>query len=327
MHQPRTKEIAMTDTQCYVGIDVSGDRLDAYAMPENREVRLENNDDGVAEIIRWLGSLPKCLVVIESTGGCEDLLSRELFRAGFDFAVINPKHARDFAKGLGILAKNDRIDARVLARFGQVAKPRLSEYPDQLKQQLDAAVGRREQLVEMLRQEKNRRHRAKGRALRSIDAHIAWLQAEIKDRDREIRELIKQSPAWLEKHDLLKSMPGVGDVTASVLIADLPELGRLNRGGIAKLAGLAPMDFESGRFKGERHIAGGRSRVRCALYMAAMSAVRCNDLIRAYYRKLRARGKAAKEALVACARKILVILNEMARHGARYEEGVIANTA
>jgi transposase len=307
-------------TTVFVGVDVSKDFLDVHVLPLDLSFRVENSDDGAAEISRRLAGLPKCLVVLESTGGYEDTLARELSRAAYTFAVVNPKRVRDFAKGLGILAKNDRIDAYALARFGELAGPRPTEYPDALKQQLDAAVARREQLVAMLREEKTRRHMAKPNARASIDAHIEWLEAEIKDRDREIKQLIRGNPAWQEKFDLLRGMPGVGDVTAFTLVADLPELGRFSRTEIAKLAGLAPMDSESGKYKGERHIQGGRTRVRGALYMAAMTAIRHNERLRVYYQRLRGMGKAAKEALVACARKILVILNQMARTGSKYEE-------
>lgn len=310
----------MTDFASFIGIDASKDILDVHANPLGLQRRFDNSESGVAEIIAWLKTLPAPLVVLESSGGCEDLAARELYRAGISFSIVNPAQVRQFAKGIGILAKNDRIDAFVLARFGDGVRPRLTEYPDPLKQQLDQAVARRSQLVEMLAVEKTRAHQAAPAVRRNIQSHIRWLEKQIKDYEREIRDLIRSSPSWMEKNDLLQSMPGVGDTTAFVLIADMPELGKCNKGEIASLAGLAPMDQDSGRYRGQRHIRGGRRSVRKALYMAAMSAIRHNERIREFYQRLRKAGKPAKKALVACARKMLTILNQMLRTRTRFEE-------
>lgn len=304
----------------FVGIDASKDVLDVYVHPQALRQRFDNSEQGVAELIRWLQALPSPLVVLESSGGCEALATRELYRAGLSFAVVNPAQVRQLAKGLGILAKNDALDALVLARFADHVRPRLTIYPDPLKQELDHAVARRAQLVEMLAVEKTRRHTAAASMRKNIDKHVRWLEQEIKDFERGIRDLIRSSPAWMEKNDLLQSMPGIGNTTAFVLIADMPELGQLNKRQIASLAGLAPMDADSGRYHGQRHIWGGRALVRKTLYMAAISAIRCNVKIKAFYRRLRLSGKAAKASIIACARKMLTILNQMLRSKSPFKE-------
>lgn len=310
----------MTEYTSFIGIDASRTVLDVHVLPLAKRSSFDNDDDGVAELVRWLSSLPKPLVVLESSGGCELLLTRDLYQAGIPFAVVNPAQIRQFAKGIGLLAKNDALDAMAIARFAETVKPRLSDFPDPLKQELDHAVARRQQLVGMLVQEKLRLRTAIPSVARNIQKHIRWLEQQIECFERTIKDCIRNSPAWMERADLLKSMPGVGDITAFTLISEMPELGKLNKRQVASLAGLAPMDNESGSYRGRRRIRGGRSAVKRVMYMAAMTAIRRNPRIREFYQRLRQAGKPAQKALVACARKMLVTLNQMLRTARRYEE-------
>ena len=304
----------MVKQDMFVGIDVSKARLDVAVVPDEQTWSVSNDEEGISELVAKVGQLHPALVLMEATGGLERRVLARLVGAGLPAMAINPRNVRNFARSLGKLAKTDRIDAIVLARFAQAVRPPLRDLPDEQTQALQTHLTRRRQLVEMITAEKNRLlsvDLAKYR--RQIRDHIEYLQKELRINEYDLDQTIKQSPVWLEKVDLLESVPGVGRVTASTLIALLPELGSLDRKRIAALAGVAPFNRDSGSLRGRRSIWGGRSPVRSVLYMAALVGVRFNPTLRALYRRLKAAGKRPKVALVACMRKLLTILNAILR--------------
>jgi transposase len=254
--------------------------------------------------------------VLEATGGYEQVVSAGLAAAGLPVAVVNPRQIRDFARATGKLAKTDRLDALAIARFAQAIKPEPRPLADAQAQMLGELVARRRQVIEMIGMESNRLRQARAKTVkRTIEHLLAALQAELSTLESELDETIRGTPIWREREELLTSAPGIGDVTARVLLAELPELGQVDRHQIAALAGLAPFNRDSGQWRGERHIQGGRAGVRTALYMPTVVATRYNPVIRALYRRLRAGGKKPKVALTACMRKLLTILNAMLRDG------------
>jgi transposase len=297
----------------FVGVDVSKDRLDVALYPEASSGSVPNDEAGIEDLVQRLLPLHPVRVVLEATGGLEMPAVGALAAAGLPVVAVNPRQTRDFAKAAGLLAKTDRIDAAALARFAEAMKPEIRPLPDAAAQELGALIVRRRQVVQMLTAEKNRRQAAPKRLHKDLDRHVAWLEEALRRLDDELQRTIRNSPAWREKDDLLQSVAGIGPKTSAVLIAELPELGRLNRHEIAKLAGVAPMNRDSGRYRGERHIQGGRAMVRTALYMATLTAIRCNPVIAAFYRRLCDHGKKYKVAMTACMRKLLVRLNAMLR--------------
>ena len=302
----------MTQIKQWVGIDVCKRRLDVNLRPQAIDIGFTNDPSGIESLIQKLQLYDIGLIVLESTGGLERNAVAELRRAGFAVVVVNPKRVRDFAKATGRLAKTDRIDAQVLAHFADAIRPQVREMASEDAQALQDLVSRRQQLVEMLSSERNRLssvRRPQGRE--DIEAHIEWLRERIKGLDEQIRIQLNASEQWQAQVDLIQTVPGVGKVTSSTLIALLPELGKLTRQEIASLVGVAPINFDSGQTKGKRRIAGGRASVRAALYMATLVATRHNPLIRVFYDRLVQAGKCKKVALVACMRKLLVILNAM----------------
>jgi transposase len=301
------------EPRSFVGFDVSKATVDALSLPDGEYKRFENTDLGLQQCLAWVQAKPACLCVAEASGGFETALACLLASTGIRIAVVNPKHVRDFAKGLGILAKTDRVDARVLALFAEKRRPPLRALPDETQRKFVDLVDRRRQLVAMRAQEQTRLGQAKGPARQSIKAHIEWLSAAIADVNRALSAAVRGSELWLVKSQLLASVPGVGKVTLCTLLARLPELGHLDRAAIAALAGVAPFACDSGQFRGRRFIRGGRAEVRAVLYMAVISAIRCNSVIKAFYQRLRAAGKAPKLAITACMRKLLTILNCMVR--------------
>jgi len=304
----------MTETETYVGIDVSKARLDVAVVPGEQTWSVSNDDDGITALVDKLKRLTPKLVLLEATGGLERRVLARLVGGGLPAMAINPRNVRDFAKSLGKLAKTDRIDAIVLGRFAQAVRPELRPIADEQSQELQTLLTRRRQIVEMITAEKNRLFTTDLPATRRrIKEHIEYLQKELNINDYDLDQSIKQTPIWLEKIDLLESVPGVGRVTASTLVALLPELGALGRKQIAALVGVAPFNRDSGTLRGRRVIWGGRATVRAVLYMAALTSARCNPAIRALYRRLKAAGKPSKVALVACMRKLLTILNAMLR--------------
>jgi transposase len=299
----------------WVGIDVSKAHLDVFIYPQGQEWRSDNSESGIAEIVQTLAAVAVALVVVEATGGLEQAVTTALNQAGVAVVVSNPRRVRAFAKALGKLAKTDRIDAQVLARYGEAVRPEVRALATEAAQELQALVLRRQQLVEIVSAERNRKSSVRSeRAKAQVDRHIEWLQEEVKALDEQIQAQVNHSQQWQQQQALLQSVPGVGGVTASTLIALLPELGRLTRQQIAALVGVAPFNCDSGKSRGKRFVMGGRSSVRSVLYMAALVGTRCNPVIRDFYQHLLAQGKAKKLALVACMRKLLVILNALLKH-------------
>lgn len=297
-----------------VGIDVSKAWLDVAVGAQEQPWRVANSTEGIADLVARLQPLQVELIVLESTGGLEGMVLAELHAAGLPVARVNPGRVREFAKATGQLAKTDRLDARILAQYAQVIRPDPVHLPSEDEQYLAALVSRRRQLTDMLVAEKNRLPTTPTRLQAGVRKHLAWLKAEIRTLEQEIEDFIRRTPLWREKDELLKSVPGIGDVTACTLLAELPELGQLNRKEIAALVGVAPFNRDSGRIHGKRHIHGGRTSVRTPLYMATLSATRFNPVIRTFYQHLLAKGKEKKVALVACMRKLLTILNAILRH-------------
>lgn len=298
--------------RCVVGLDVAKAAIDVAVRPPLRAPwRVAYDDAGLAALVEAMTGLDPALVVLEATGGYEARVASTLALAGLPVAIVNPRQVRDFAKAVGTLAKTDRLDAGVLAHFAEAVRPTPRPLPDDAHADLTALVGRRRQLVEMLTAERNRRHLARPALHPSLDAHIAWLEAQLKDSDHDLQQRIEASPLWRTHEQLLRSVPGIGPATARVLMTELPELGRLSPGQISKLVGVAPLNRDSGQRTGVRQIWGGRAPIRQALYMATVVATRYNPAIRVFYKRLRANGKPPKVALIAAMHKLLIILNAM----------------
>jgi transposase len=300
--------------QDYIGIDVAKDTLDIAAYQSKQEWQFANTPRGIQQLLTTFKTLSLSLVVLEATGGYETPAAYALHQAGLAVAVINPREGRDFAKATKKLAKTDKIDARTLAHFAAVIQPKPSPFSDEQAQELEAILARRGQVVEMLTAERNRLHLARPVVKEAIQTHIVFLEKELEQIDSDLPGRIEESPIQRDKYNLLQSVPGVGPNLASTLLIELPELGRLNRRQIAALVGVAPLNHDSGTKRGKRGTWGGRSKVRSVLYMAALVASRFNPTIRVFYSRLCEAGKAKKVALVACMRKLLIILNSMIKH-------------
>ena len=308
----------MTDTAQWVGIDVSKAHLDVMVLPGEQTWQFRNDATGHTSLVERLREVAPERVVLEASGGYEAMLVAALACAELPVVVVNPRQVRDFAKATGQLAKTDQLDARMLAYFGQVLKPELRALPDATTQQLSALLTRRRQLVEMLTAERNRLLTAAvqnaPQPLRDqLGTHIDWLQHQVQVLDRELDDQLRSSPIWREKENLLRGIKGVGPILSATLLAEVPELGLLDRRQIAKLVGVAPLNQDSGKHIGKRTIWGGRAAVRAVLYMAALSAKRYNPRLRDLYQRLVAAGKPRKVALVACMRKLLIICNAVLR--------------
>jgi len=305
----------MKKTKVFAGIDVSKETLDMAVRPDGKSMRVDNNDEGIKELANHLRQASPALIVFEATGGLEALAASALATEGFHVAVVNPRQVRDFAKATGRLAKTDAIDAEVIAHFAEAIKPEVRPLKSEDEQELSALVARRTQVVQMLVAEKNRLGRTGRKRIRKeLKEHIAWLERRLKGIDKDIESAIKDSPVWRVKDDLLRSVPGVGKVLSMLLMAKMPELGRLDRRQAAALVGVAPLNRDSGLMKGRRSVWGGRADVRTALYMATLSAVRFNPVINAFYVELKEKGKKPKVALTACMRKLIVMLNAMMKN-------------
>lgn len=300
-------------TSSYVGIDVSKVRLDMAVLGKGQEKQVDNSQAGIAELVVWMQELQPELIVVEATGGYQRAVVEVLFQAGLPVAVVNPARVRQFARACGLLAKTDKLDARVLAEFGQRVQPRRYEGKSQAEKELSALLVRRKQLEEMLKAEQNRLRTIAPSLRGSVERMIVVLQEEKKRLDEQIRGLMNEQKAWQEQSEILRSAPGVGPVTTATLLAELPELGKMDRKKIAALVGVAPMNYDSGRKRGYRKTKGGRGEVRSVLYMATLVATRRNPAIRTQYQHLLKRGKEKKVALTACMRKFLTILNAMQR--------------
>jgi transposase len=306
---------------CWVGVDVSKATLDVYLSLPEQALSFPNEAAGIEALVATLQVANPARLVLEATGGLERPLVAELMVAGLPVAVVNPRQVRRFAQAVGYLAKTDRLDARVLAHFAAAIQPPVRALPDAQTQTLADHLARRRQLVEMQTMEKNRLQQAQNAAVRTgIQRHLEWIAQELQRVERGLRQAVEASPAWQEKVDLLSEVKGVGPISALTLLADLPELGTLNRQQIAALVGVAPLNQDSGTLRRPRRVWGGRAQVRQTLYMATLSAVRFNPVINAFYTRLCAAGKAAKVALVASMRKLLTMLNAMVRDRAHWDE-------
>jgi transposase len=296
-----------------IGIDVSKAHLDVAVAGEAESTRYTNDEEGIAKLVAWLCGQNVERVVLEATGGYQRQVLATLLGAQVPAVAVNPRQARDFAKALGKLEKTDEVDARVLALFAERIRPEVRPLVDETTREFQELLARRRQLNEMLVAEKNRLHQATKAVRRSIKSHIDWLKAQLRDTDKDIENGLRNCPAWDVQVQLLESLPGVGRVTSMTLLAELPELGTLNRKKIAKLVGVAPLNQDSGKSSGRRRTWGGRATVRAPLYMATLVATRHNPVIRAFYARLLSRGKKKKVALVAAMRKLLTILNAKLR--------------
>jgi transposase len=300
-------------TSSYVGIDVSKDRLDVAVLGERQEKQMSNTQDGITQLVKWMQELQPELIVVEATGGYQRAVVDALFHAGLPVAVVNPARVRQFARACGLLAKTDKLDAQVLAVFGQRVQPKRYEGKSEAEKQLSALLVRRKQLEEMLKAEQNRLRTISPSLRGSVERIIAILKEEKKRLEEQIEQFLRDQKVWQEQREILSSAPGVGKVTTATLLADLPELGRMDRKKIAALVGVAPMNYDSGKKRGYRKTKGGRTDVRSVLYMSTLVATRYNPVIQAQYQQLLKRGKLKKVALTACMRKFLTILNAMVR--------------
>jgi transposase len=302
------------EVERWVGIDVSKARLDVALGVAGELSQVANDACGIASLVARLVELKPELVVLEASGGLQTALVAELGAAQLPVVVVNPRQVRDFARATGQLAKTDALDARMLALFAERIRPQVRPLPSEQELELKALVARRRELVEMITAERNRLGRAPKLLHKEIRAHLRWLEGRLKDRDRDLDRMLRNSPLWREREDLLRAVPGVGPVLCATLLADLPELGTLSRHQIAKLVGVAPLNCDSGTMRGRRAVWGGRAQVRAALYMATLAAVRCNPALKTFYLRLRSAGKPAKVALTAAMRKLLTFLNAMLKH-------------
>jgi len=304
----------MTEAQLHVGIDVSKGTLDVAVAPTGQQWRVSNTEEGLGPLVKRLQGLSPALVVLEATGSLEVPVAAALGAAGLPVAVVNPRQVRDFARATGKLAKTDKLDAQVLALFAERVRPVPRPLPEPQTQELTALLARRRQIVAMLVTEQNRLDRALPRVRPGIQEHIAWLAGKLGELNDGMGKLLRESPLWREREDLLRGVPGIGPTVAATLLAELPELGTLDRRQAAALVGVAPLNRDSGTLRGRRTVWGGRATVRAALYMAALVATRFNPVIRPFYQRLLAAGKPKKVALTACMHKLLTILNAMLKH-------------
>lgn len=306
--------------QTFIGIDVSKERLDVHLRPSGEAFAVGRDGESLAALIDRLAALGPALVVLEATGGFEVTVAASLAAAGMPLAVVNPRQIRDFARATGQLAKTDALDAKVIARFAETIRPEPRPVPDEQARALGELVARRRQLVEMMIAERNRRRQLTSRRLiKGVERLLAALQKELSELEADLGDSIRGTPVWRERDELLRSVPGIGPIVARTLIADLPELGSLDRKQIAALVGVAPLNRDSGTMRGKRTTFGGRAKVRCVLYMAALVASRRNPVLKAFYQRLLQAGKAKKLALTAVMRKLLTILNAMVRDNKRWQ--------
>lgn len=304
---------------CYIGIDVSKATLDVASLPDGESWTVANDDQGLAELAPRLVARTPALIVLEATGGFEMLAALTLAKVGLPIAVVNPRQVRDFAKAMGRLAKTDALDAGLLADFAQRVRPAPRPLPDEAALLLESLLTRRRQIVDMLTAEKNRLGFARGPVQRDISQHIRWLEKRLSAVDGDLQDAVTASPLYHAKAELLRSVPGVGQVTTLTLLATLPELGQLSRHQIAALVGVAPMNRDSGTMRGKRMVWGGRAPVRAVLYMAALVGLKHNPVLRVFSERLRAAGKPFKVAATACMRKLLTILNAMLHQNRRWD--------
>ncbi|HMF79132.1 MAG TPA: IS110 family transposase [Bryobacteraceae bacterium] len=309
----------------WIGIDVCKRRLDVAIRPAEEMLSFDNDETGIKRLTKILRKHSPRLIVMEATGGHEYAVAHSLMKAGLPVAVVNPRQVRDFARAVGKLAKTDPIDAKILAHFGEAIQPPVRPIADEQLEEIGQLVTRHRQLIEMIVAERNRRASVRGIVRRDVDASIDFLKDRLGKIDEQIKALIVKHPEWKAKAALLNSVPGVGPVLISSIVAELPELGRLNRKQVAALVGVAPFNNDSGQSKGRRRIWGGRSHLRSLLYMSVVAGLRCNATIRTFYKHLLLAGKPKKVALVACMRKLLVILNAMLQSQQMWRADVAAS--
>ena len=303
----------MNETAVFMGIDVSKQQFDIADDQGKSAWSERNNKVGIDQLVAQLQQRKPTLIVVESTGGLELALLTALYEAKLPFARVHPGRVREFARSIGLLAKTDRLDARLLAQYAAAVKPPVTQLPSEAEQQLSALMTRRRQVIDMVTAEKNRLGTAPKATQERIRDHIAWLEEELQRLNDDINDFIDKLPTFRHKKEILTSTPGIGAVTSAILLADLPELGVYNRQKIAALVGLAPFNKDSGRMRGKRRVKGGRANIRSVLYMATLSAIKYNPVIQTFYQQLCSRGKEKKVAIVACMRKLLTILNAMIR--------------
>ena len=316
----------MKSSLIFVGIDVSKAQLDVAIRPSAEQESFANDKLGIKALVKRLAKIEPTLIVLEATGGYERLVTRAVVSADLPVVVVNPRQVRDFAKATGQLAKTDSIDAGVLAHFAEVIRPQLRPLPDAVTLELRALTARRRQILEMIGAENNRLEMTSKPVRKTIHAHIRFLEQTLGQINKDLDRAIEQSPIWKQNEELLRSAKGIGPVTSRTLLAELPEIGTLDRKQISALVGLAPFNRDSGSLKGRRSIWGGRAPVRCALYMATLVATRRNSVIKDFYNRLIAKGKLFKVALVACMRKLLTILNSMIKHKTRWSDSFLQAT-
>lgn len=314
----------MSENQVFVGIDVAKAQLDIALRPTGDRWAVPNEEASIASLVAQLQAAHPTLIVLEATGGYQRAVVAALAAAALPVVVVNPRQARDFAKATGQLAKTDTLDARALAHFAEAVRPPLRPLPDAQTEELRALLTRRRQLVAMRTAEHNRLDNAPRRVQATIEAHLAWLDAQLATLDDDLDTTLRASPVWRERETLYRSVPGIGPVSARTLLLDLPELGTLSRQRIAALAGVAPYNCDSGTMRGRRAIWGGRAPLRATLYMATLVAVRHHPVLTTCYERLLAAGKAKKVALVACMRKLLTILNAMVKHQTPWQPREVA---
>ena len=315
----------MENSPVFVGVDVSKARLDVAVTGSDETWSVSNTSEGIAQLVARLREIEPKLVVMEATGGFEVPGAAALAAAEIPVVIANPRQVRDFARSTGQLAKTDTIDAQMIALFAERIRPKVRPLPDEEARALDAIVGRRRQIIDMLTAEKNRLGFALPAVKKNIEKNIRWLERQLSNIDSDLDGRIRKSPVWQAKSDLLRDVPGVGPNLARTLIAELPELGRLSNKQIAALVGVAPLARDSGLFRGKRMVWGGHASVRSALYMSILSATKWNPVIRVFYSRLLAQGKPPKVAMVACMRKLLTILNAMARDGRKWDPSLPLN--
>ncbi len=314
----------MSENAMYVGIDVSKAQLDVVLRPTAETWTVSNDEAGISSLVARLREAAPALIVLEATGGYERTCVGLLGAAGLPVVVFNPRQVRDFAKSTGLLEKSDQLDAGVLALFAERVRPEVRALKSEETQELEALLVRRRQLVEMITAEKNRFQIAPAAVRTPIRKHVEYMERALKQADRDLDRAIRESPLWREKEDLLRSVPGVGPQLSRTLLAQVPELGQLSHRKIAKLVGVAPLNRDSGKMRGKRCVWGGRAAVRAVLYMGALVAKKHNPVLKNYYEGLLKRGKSKKVALVACMRKLLIILNSMLRDGTRWNPDLAA---
>lgn len=310
----------------FIGIDISKDYLDIADSTTQKTWRASNDETGIADLTKRLSTPAPTLIVLEATGGLEIPLASALAAERLPVTVVNPRQVRDFAKSMGQLAKTDTLDAKVLARFAAAVRPKVRPIKDQETRELTALVTRRRQLVEMLGTEKTRIKQVSEPIRQNIQTHIAWLRDRIREMDQDLSKTLKNSSVWRENDQIIQSVPGAGPVLSTNLLANVPELGTLNRRQIAALVGLAPLNRDSGKFRGRRCIWGGRASVRAVLYMVAVTAMQHNSVIRTFYQHLIKEGKSFKVAITACMRKLLTIINTMVKNRTQWNENLITGT-